>query len=175
MALSYNLGYQESISVHPTRRQNFAGKPYSNFPNIWEWLIYNTINKLRADCFQLGFDKHLIICWRTDKTSLVESEVNLIFGNFQRWCNALKLLFNPFTCLPSSRTVWVNDDIHRGNTIHQSVEAQQGSCPPRVTIKTFLSNSLQVAFSNKLGRAVPSRLRASKWGGGMCCLTWDSQ
>ena len=23
MALSYNLGYQESISVHPTRRQNF--------------------------------------------------------------------------------------------------------------------------------------------------------
>ena len=40
MALSYNLGYQESISVHPTRRQNFAGKPDSNFPNIWEWLIY---------------------------------------------------------------------------------------------------------------------------------------
>ena len=39
MALSYNLGYQESISVHPTRRQNFAGKPYSNFPNIWQWLI----------------------------------------------------------------------------------------------------------------------------------------
>ena len=39
MALSYNLGYQESISVHPTRRQNFAGKVYSNFPNIWEWLI----------------------------------------------------------------------------------------------------------------------------------------
>ena len=39
MALSYNLGYQESISVHPTWRQNFAGKPYSNFPNIWEWLV----------------------------------------------------------------------------------------------------------------------------------------
>ena len=40
MALSYNLGYQESISVHPTRHQNFAGKVYSNFPNIWEWLLY---------------------------------------------------------------------------------------------------------------------------------------
>ena len=39
MALSYNLGYQESISVHPTRRQNFAGIVYSNFPNIWEWLV----------------------------------------------------------------------------------------------------------------------------------------
>ena len=39
MALSYNLGYQESISVHPTRRQIFAGKPYSTFPNIWEWVI----------------------------------------------------------------------------------------------------------------------------------------
>ena len=44
MALSYNLGYQESISVQPTRRQIFAGKPYSTFPNIWEWLIY---------CFEL--------------------------------------------------------------------------------------------------------------------------
>ena len=40
MALSFNLGYQESISVHPTRRQNFAGKVYSNFPNIWEWLVW---------------------------------------------------------------------------------------------------------------------------------------
>ena len=40
MALSYNLGYQESISVHPTRRQIFAGKPDSTFPNIWELLIY---------------------------------------------------------------------------------------------------------------------------------------
>ena len=38
MALSYNLAYQESISVHPTRRQNFAGKPYSNFPDIWQWV-----------------------------------------------------------------------------------------------------------------------------------------
>ena len=46
MALSYNLGYQESISVHPTRRQNFAGKVYSNFPNIWEWLICSS-----AACF----------------------------------------------------------------------------------------------------------------------------
>ena len=40
MALSYNLAYQEIISVHPTRRQIFAGKPYSTFPNIWEWLIF---------------------------------------------------------------------------------------------------------------------------------------
>ena len=39
MAFSYSLGYQESISVHPTRRQIFAGKPDSTFPNIWEWLI----------------------------------------------------------------------------------------------------------------------------------------
>ena len=39
MALSYNLGYQESISVHPTRRQNFAGKVYLVFPNIWEWVV----------------------------------------------------------------------------------------------------------------------------------------
>ena len=43
MALSYNLGYQESISVHPTRRQIFAGKLDSTFPNIWEWLIDNKL------------------------------------------------------------------------------------------------------------------------------------
>ena len=39
MALSYNLGYQESISVHPTRRQIFAGKTDSTFPNIWQWVV----------------------------------------------------------------------------------------------------------------------------------------
>ena len=44
MALSYNLGYQESISVHPTRRQILAGKPDSTFPNIWQWLIYMWLN-----------------------------------------------------------------------------------------------------------------------------------
>ena len=42
MTLSYNLAYQEIISLHPTRRQIFAGKPYSTFPNIWEWLLRNS-------------------------------------------------------------------------------------------------------------------------------------
>ena len=51
MALSYNLGYQESISVHPTRRQNFAGKVYSILPNIWEWLIYEFIYQTRPSKF----------------------------------------------------------------------------------------------------------------------------
>ena len=64
MALSYNLGYQESISVHPTRRQNFAGKPYSNFPNIWEWLLpaapWGILSHLRTlkncqTCIHIGF------------------------------------------------------------------------------------------------------------------------
>ena len=39
MALSYKLGYQESISVHPTRRQTFAGKPYLTFLNIWDRVV----------------------------------------------------------------------------------------------------------------------------------------
>ena len=34
MTLSYNFAYQEIISVHPTERQIFAGKPYSTFWNI---------------------------------------------------------------------------------------------------------------------------------------------
>ena len=44
MALCYSLGYQEIISVHPTRRQILAGKPDSTFPNIWQWLIYMWLN-----------------------------------------------------------------------------------------------------------------------------------
>ena len=39
MKLSYNLAYQETILVHSTRRQIFAGKPYSTFYNIWDLLI----------------------------------------------------------------------------------------------------------------------------------------
>ena len=39
MTLSYSLAYQEIISVHPTRRQICAGKPYSTFWNIWDLLI----------------------------------------------------------------------------------------------------------------------------------------
>ena len=46
MALSYKLGYQEGISVHPTRRQIFAGKPYSTLWNIWEWVICSCSNYL---------------------------------------------------------------------------------------------------------------------------------
>ena len=42
MALSYNLAYQEIISVHPTKRQIFAGKSDSAFWNIWEWVIMKT-------------------------------------------------------------------------------------------------------------------------------------
>ena len=59
MALSYNLGYQKSISVHPTRRQNFAGKVYSNFPNIWEWLIYSWYNT--TDTPENGFQNSLLL------------------------------------------------------------------------------------------------------------------
>ena len=39
MTLSYDLAYQEIILVHPTRRQIFAGKPYSTFCNIRDLLI----------------------------------------------------------------------------------------------------------------------------------------
>ena len=40
MALSCNLAYQEIISMHPTRRQIFAGKSDSTFWNIWQWVIF---------------------------------------------------------------------------------------------------------------------------------------
>ena len=64
MALSYNLGYQDSILVHPTRRQIFAGKPYSTFPNIWEWVICifnNCIEKNQNKTnFEEGSSSHTI-------------------------------------------------------------------------------------------------------------------
>ena len=69
MALSYNLGYQESIPVHPTRCQNFAAKVYSNFPNIWEWLISdfkgseNALNDHSGDFF-LALSVHHASRWR---------------------------------------------------------------------------------------------------------------
>ena len=40
MALLLYLAYQEIISVHPTRRPIFAGKPYSTFWNIRDLLMY---------------------------------------------------------------------------------------------------------------------------------------
>ena len=39
MTLSYHLGYLETILVHPTRRQSFAGKTDSTFYNIRDLVI----------------------------------------------------------------------------------------------------------------------------------------
>ena len=43
MTLSYHLGCVETIFVHPTRRQNYAGKLHSTFYNIWDlvnaWIL----------------------------------------------------------------------------------------------------------------------------------------
>ena len=35
-----HLGYLETILVHPTRRQSFAGKSDSTFYNIWDLVIW---------------------------------------------------------------------------------------------------------------------------------------
>ena len=49
MALSYNLGYQESISVHPTRRRIFAGN--SRFSGISQLRAGKTRSKQpRSHC-----------------------------------------------------------------------------------------------------------------------------
>ena len=77
MALSYNLDYQESISVHPTRRQIFAGKPYSTFPNIREWVISYSSFPGNAqfemgEQFQLKHNKYCTNLW---------CKCNIILGN----------------------------------------------------------------------------------------------
>ena len=56
MALSYNLAYQEIISVYHTRRQIFAGKSDFTFWNIWEWVIYQKLQvQLRDDALIIRF------------------------------------------------------------------------------------------------------------------------
>ena len=74
-----------------------------NMRFIQSRLLFRKINnkQTQSRLFSMGFDKHLIIFWRNwYTTAFVGSEVNLSFGNFQLWCKALKLLFNPFlVCL----------------------------------------------------------------------------
>ena len=40
MTLSYHLGYLETILVHLTRRQGFAGKTDLTFFNIWDLVMF---------------------------------------------------------------------------------------------------------------------------------------
>ena len=83
MALSYNLAYQESISVHPTRRQIFAGKTDSTFWNIWQWVIFKLKNNI---CTYVSCPKYGIFVWKTSLRSLqrwnlvVDKETYLLLG-----------------------------------------------------------------------------------------------
>ena len=77
MALSYNLGYQESISVHPTRLQIFAGKPYSTFPNIWEWVIYQSYMLLIIQWWLLGNYYNLKVVMNLETTKSLACQVTL--------------------------------------------------------------------------------------------------
>ena len=117
MALSYNLGYQESISVHPTRRQIFAGKPDSTFPNIWQWLIHRNIKRI--------FRQVQIILANLDHYRNHDRNHNLNHNrNHNRFHN-----HNPRSVLVIiSRRVWkapqlktfrkiVNHDLNNNNTI----------------------------------------------------------
>ena len=55
MTLSYHLGCLETILVHPTWRENFAGKLHSNFYNIWDLVV----SILHKECsFYLKRVKH---------------------------------------------------------------------------------------------------------------------
>ena len=49
MTLSYHLGYLETILVHPTRRQSFAGKSDSTFYNIWDLVVIGYDEKQSID------------------------------------------------------------------------------------------------------------------------------
>ena len=60
MTLSYNLAYQQTILVHPTRCQIFAGKPYSTFWNTWDLLISKLSPSLLFICITYIVCQHII-------------------------------------------------------------------------------------------------------------------
>ena len=90
MTLSYNLAYQEIISVHPTRRQIFAGKPYSTFPNIWEWVIFWL--RFILTCFEacsLALSYNLayqeIISVHPTRSQIFAGKTDSTFWNIWQW------------------------------------------------------------------------------------------
>ena len=88
MTLSYNLAYQEMIFVHPTRRQIFAGRPYSTFPNIWEWLIFMKYFTLQATETYSAAMYYSISDLVTESACEFYSESSIFFGSIaqhQKW------------------------------------------------------------------------------------------
>ena len=116
MALSYNLGYQESISVHPTRRQNFAGKVYSNFPNIWKWVILIWEDHWQVQCF-LGNHCKFQWFWRDHcKFSMVFEETITI----ECFLGGLTIAINGFTMVFDVATI-ASDAFRWFRTIGQTI------------------------------------------------------
>ena len=123
MALSYNLGYQESISVHPSRRQNFAGKVYSIFPIIWEWVLSNySVFTIHYSLFTIHYSLSITalastlsnyyyekVSWRLAKASSTSSLL-------RRWTMRLTQGFSSTsnrkqnTCIIDCRLIYISYD-----------------------------------------------------------------
>ena len=92
MALSYNLAYQEIISVNPTRRQIFAGKSDSTFWNILQWVISNGLASESWSRFHfVTSTKHQQ--QNTEQTSASKSRLNFNFKILTKPC-AQRLIKN---------------------------------------------------------------------------------
>ena len=120
MALSYNLGYQEIISVHPTRRQNFAGKPYSNFPNIWQWLISSSGRSFRKAITHTGYDgRHMGPRSLTSKLQLSKWTVSILDRGGNRGECAINCQFNPVqgNNLQQNEDLWLKVTFRRDSML----------------------------------------------------------
>ena len=80
MTLSYNLAYQETILVHPTRHQIFAGKPCNASGGLVSWFVFFSLGGF--PCLTGIYD--MDVCLR-------EKWVSWELGGWNRWVINLPL------------------------------------------------------------------------------------
>ena len=148
-----------------------------NMRFIQSRLLFRKINnkQTQSRLFSMGFDKHLIICWRNwFTTALVGSELNLSFGNFQFWCNALKVFFNPFlVCLAAILSGSTMISIE-GTLSINLFKLKKAAVWQQLLIRLFFSTLHMALSQTNWAGQYTADYELQSGQGGKCCLTWDS-
>ena len=148
-----------------------------NMGCIQSRLFFRKINNKQnqSRLFSKGFDKHLIICWRNwYTTAFVGSEVNLSFGNFQFWCNALKLLVNPFlVCIAAVLSGSTMISIE-GTLSINLLKLNKAAVHQQLLKRLFFSTLHKLLSQTNWAGRYTADYELQSGEGGKCCLTWDS-
>ena len=159
MALSYNLGNQESISVHPTRRQIFAGKPYSTFPNIWEWVIYGRpLMIFRKEKGQTYFlTSHFLLIFNSWAGAVCTTNNTSCGGSIPCICGLVLTWNSTFTA-----AYWQNDGlVLTSSIICQDFKKEDGSFE-RSSASQHSGNDVREA-TKKIGKMKDLVLKRGGW------------